>query len=312
VQNEAHAGEAIPRMTPAADRRSVTACVLFLRWRVGASPAQAPREPGLLAVARAAIAGWDPAARVVLDAPEGLVIVATVPAASALDAATRAAAADSGRAVTFALHHGVVQALAAGDGEARVHGEVLDAAAALAAAGGSNHVLASQAFRDTLALQSPKLAAPLQPLATRAGSSAPAGAHALVPAAPGRRAVLANLLGVGGIGVLLVAGLWGRKARQEYEAARRPAVLELDIQPWGDITVDGEAKGRSPPVVKLSLAPGAHTLDIRNGQSRPLHMDLQLRPGEELQVKHVFVAPAAPRAQRRARRPGVFERFKFW
>jgi hypothetical protein len=40
-----------------------------------------------------------------------------------------------------------------------------------------------------------------------------------------------------------------------------------------------------------------------------------LKPGEELQLKHVFVAPPPPPPSRRAKpkeQPGLLDRFKFW
>lgn len=274
-------------MTVPADRQSVTACVLFLRWREAAAVAGpgAPREQRLLAMARAAIQGWAPASRVVLEAPDGLAIVATVAPAQAARAARRAALADADQSVTVAVHHGMVEAQADPQGQARLRGEGVDGAASLAAGARGQHVLTSQAFRQALAA---------------------------APAASGRRAVLRNVLGLGGLAALIGAGVWIRSAREAAEAARRPAVLDLDIRPWGDISVDGESKGRSPPVVKLSIPPGAHTLEIRNGNAKPLHLELELQPGEVLEVKHVFAGPPPTRPGRRRQQRGLLDRFKFW
>jgi hypothetical protein len=280
------AAETIPRMKVPADRGPVTACVLFLRWRDAAAAApMAAREQRLQAVARAAIQGWDPAARVVLEAPEGLAVVATVAPSQASKGAQRGAAADADGSVVIALHHGDIHTMADPQHQGRLRGEGLDTASALAAGARGQHVLLSPAFRQ-------------------AQSAEPAS---------GRRAALRNVFGLGGLFVLLAAGVWTRNLREAYEEAHRPAVLDLDIKPWGDILVDGESKGRSPPVMKVSIPPGAHTLEIRNGNAKVLRMDLQLQPGEVLEVKHSFVSPPAARARRvRPRQPGFIDRFKFW
>jgi hypothetical protein len=92
-------------------------------------------------------------------------------------------------------------------------------------------------------------------------------------------------------------------------------VLYLDIKPAGELFVDGEAKGSTPPLVRLSLPPGPHTIEVRSGRARPLQTQVTLQPGEEMQLKHVFVAPPSPRrprAQPQKEQPGLLDRFKFW
>jgi hypothetical protein len=80
---------------------------------------------------------------------------------------------------------------------------------------------------------------------------------------------------------------------------RRPGIVHLDIKPAGEVFVDGQSMGTTPPVLDLKLPPGPHTIEVRSGRFPPLRLDLQLQPGEEMQLKHVFAAPAAP--VRRAR-----------
>jgi hypothetical protein len=137
----------------------------------------------------------------------------------------------------------------------------------------------------------------------------PAFASAL--AAQGRARRRAAL---GGIGVLalLACGLAARSVLEHYDAARRPAVIELDVRPWGEVFVDGEPKGRAPPLVRLSLPPGPHVIEVRNGRSKPLHMEVTLQPAEELQVRHVFSAPPPPPARRKPQSPSILDRLKFW
>jgi hypothetical protein len=42
------------------------------------------------------------------------------------------------------------------------------------------------------------------------------------------------------------------------------AAYKLRIQPWGIVYVDGVDRGVSPPVKRLVLAPGKHTVRIAN------------------------------------------------
>jgi hypothetical protein len=118
-----------------------------------------------------------------------------------------------------------------------------------------------------------------------------------------------------GVLVLLGAGWAGRVLREQYAEAHRPAILLLDVRPFGEVFVDGEPKGSAPPLVRLSLPAGQHSIEVRNGRLKPLRMQVQLKPGEELQLKHVFVAPPPPPPSRRAKpkeQPGLLDRFKFW
>lgn len=376
----------------------VSACVLVLRLRAPAAVGS-PRPGGggaLAAAVRATEVLWDARQRVVLEAPDALVLLGDVPPAAALQAAQRAVQQAAARSpVVAVLHRGLVRVVADGDDGTRVAGEGLDAALALARALGqgldgdaasapaagadtrggngadaTTHlpragtragvdantrlpraatgedaratqglVVASQAFRDALAVQAPGVAAALLPVQEPSGSDTAGGAPAGVrsrgaasltaalaqaaaatgagvpyvfdPAAAGRQARRRTVLLSGGLLAVLAAGWGARMARQAYEAAHRPAVLLLDIRPAGEIFVDGERKGSVPPLVRLSVPPGPHTIEVRNGRFRPLRVELNLQPGEERVLKHAFVAPRRSQ-QPPPPAPGPFDRFKFW
>jgi serine/threonine protein kinase len=66
------------------------------------------------------------------------------------------------------------------------------------------------------------------------------------------------------------------------------ASVTLGIAPWGEIIVDGSSRGVSPPLTHLTLAPGAHTLEVRNGAAPPFTSQLDLQPGQAVEVKHRF------------------------
>ena len=59
-------------------------------------------------------------------------------------------------------------------------------------------------------------------------------------------------------------------------------VYKLQIQPWGTVYVDGVDRGVSPPVKRLTLAPGRHTLRITNPnfQERVIEVDTATGDGQ--------------------------------
>ena len=52
--------------------------------------------------------------------------------------------------------------------------------------------------------------------------------------------------------------------------------------------MDGNTHGVSPPLTHLTLAPGIHTIEVRNGVAPPLISRLDLQPGQAVEVKHRF------------------------
>jgi hypothetical protein len=62
-------------------------------------------------------------------------------------------------------------------------------------------------------------------------------------------------------------------AQPATTAAQRPAAdrdttYKLMIKPWGTVYVDGDERGVSPPLKKLTLSPGRHTLRVVNPNYR--------------------------------------------
>jgi hypothetical protein len=47
---------------------------------------------------------------------------------------------------------------------------------------------------------------------------------------------------------------------------------------------------------RVQLAAGRHTIEIRNGELKPLVTELAIGPKEELAVQHTFVIPTPPKA----------------
>jgi eukaryotic-like serine/threonine-protein kinase len=41
-------------------------------------------------------------------------------------------------------------------------------------------------------------------------------------------------------------------------------VVQLAVSPWGQVEVDGKTMGTSPPLTRLTLSAGNHTITVRN------------------------------------------------
>lgn len=244
----------------------VTASVVYLRLHDATTDAE--RLPQTV---RTAAASWNSDARVVLDAADGAAIVGLGDPLLALHAAQRAAAAGELR---VGLHHGPVQLIESSDGgPARLQGEGISGAAAAARQASEALVFRTDAFQAALA-------------AARQQRQ--------------RRAVICT---AGIVGLLALGGV-ANLVRQGIDAARRPAMISLDVKPFGEVYVDGELKGVSPPLNRMWIPAGAHTIELRNSRFKPLHMDVELKSGEELEIKHSFANPS--------RRKGWLDRWKFW
>jgi class 3 adenylate cyclase len=67
-----------------------------------------------------------------------------------------------------------------------------------------------------------------------------------------------------------------------------PVLLSLAIAPWGQIYVDGHARGVSPPLQELELTPGRHRIEVRNSAAPAHVVQVNARPGERLRIKYKF------------------------
>lgn len=81
--------------------------------------------------------------------------------------------------------------------------------------------------------------------------------------------------------------------RRRTEAAStavpvRDGVVHLAVAPWGEVYVDGAARGVSPPLTQLTLPPGPHTVEVRNGSAPPFVVRIELRSGETISLQHRF------------------------
>jgi serine/threonine-protein kinase len=79
-------------------------------------------------------------------------------------------------------------------------------------------------------------------------------------------------------------------ARKAVAPAAPPAdgMVMLAIAPWGEVLVNGEPRGVSPPLTTMSLPPGSYAIEVRNGNSPPLKTSIEVKPGQSQTLRHRF------------------------
>ncbi len=77
------------------------------------------------------------------------------------------------------------------------------------------------------------------------------------------------------------------------EPAKAPAAVVMgtvsfSIQPWGEVLINGKSIGTSPPIKQYKLPPGKHKVEVRNSTFTPLVTSLDVKPKDELTIRHQF------------------------
>ena len=84
---------------------------------------------------------------------------------------------------------------------------------------------------------------------------------------------------------------------QPVSSASRPAravpppadgQVMLAIAPWGEVLVNGEVRGVSPPLTEVRLPPGSYSIEVRNGNAPPLKANIEVQSGKAQTLKHRF------------------------
>jgi class 3 adenylate cyclase len=71
-------------------------------------------------------------------------------------------------------------------------------------------------------------------------------------------------------------------------AAGGAGIVSFAIAPWGEIYVDGQKRGVSPPMRELELNPGSYKIEIRN-TTFPTHVrTVEVEAGGRIRIKHQF------------------------
>jgi len=255
--------------------------------------------------------------RIVLDVPDGAAIVVLGGPKDALDVAQRLQAAAAELPLCIGVNHGPVKPVTDEFRGQVLVGDGLATAMTLSQAATPGRLLASRPFYETLEVTTPERADEL----TRAGVFTDAGlrTHEIytldlrAARTRQRRRIAFGLLTVMGI---LAAGFGVRAMRPVVASAPvlspvqpappppapdpvLPAVIEFAIKPRGTIYVDDVLKGTAPPLARLEVRPGLHTIRIVYGKFAPVELEVELAPSEVVTVRHTFVAPRQPSTPRR-------------
>ena len=83
------------------------------------------------------------------------------------------------------------------------------------------------------------------------------------------------------------------KAPEPKAPRQQPAPtarLVLAVSPRGEIYLDGEHHGTTPPITTLDLEPGMHRIEVRSGSRKPYLTYMTVQAGDERRIRHDFNA----------------------
>lgn len=66
------------------------------------------------------------------------------------------------------------------------------------------------------------------------------------------------------------------------------ALLEFRVSPWGEIYIDGQKMGVSPPLKKLTVSAGEHKIEIRNLDFTPYSETVIVKAHSTKKIKYIF------------------------
>ena len=78
------------------------------------------------------------------------------------------------------------------------------------------------------------------------------------------------------------------KPAADSTAAGTTGTVNVNVRPWGEVFVNGAARGVSPPLRQLPLAPGTYSIELRNPASPPLVRQVVVRAGQSIDLNHEF------------------------
>ncbi|HXF66594.1 MAG TPA: PEGA domain-containing protein, partial [Burkholderiales bacterium] len=70
--------------------------------------------------------------------------------------------------------------------------------------------------------------------------------------------------------------------------AAEPGYISFAVSPWGEVYVDGRKLGVSPPLLEAEVAPGRHTIEIRNTTFPARTETIEVKPGARIKIRHRF------------------------
>jgi eukaryotic-like serine/threonine-protein kinase len=83
------------------------------------------------------------------------------------------------------------------------------------------------------------------------------------------------------------------RAKVAEPQAGAMARLLIAVSPRGELYIDGEHYGTTPPITTLELAPGMHRIEVRSGSRKPYVTYMTVQGGEERRIRHDFNAKSS-------------------
>lgn len=71
-------------------------------------------------------------------------------------------------------------------------------------------------------------------------------------------------------------------------AAPTTGALLLAVSPWGEVEVDGRPSGTTPPLTRLTLPAGTHSVTLRNADFPPYTVQIQVSADKAVTLRHRF------------------------
>ena len=76
--------------------------------------------------------------------------------------------------------------------------------------------------------------------------------------------------------------------RGPSNADLQSATLIFVVKPWGEVLIDGETRGVSPPLKSIKVTPGERAIIIKNASFAAYADTIIVKPGEERTIRHTF------------------------
>lgn len=79
-----------------------------------------------------------------------------------------------------------------------------------------------------------------------------------------------------------------KAAKKTPAADTATATVRLNINPWGEVLVNGTKYGVAPPLRDIALKPGSYKIEVRNPGFASYVQVLEVKAGEEIRIRHRF------------------------
>jgi len=85
-----------------------------------------------------------------------------------------------------------------------------------------------------------------------------------------------------------IIGPDGQPVMEPAPVAAAPGVVQIAVSPWGHVEIDGVPAGTTPPLTRLTLAAGSHTITVRNEDFPPFTTTVEVTADKPVTVRHRF------------------------